>query len=188
MTMFGHNNGPSLEPGQSWRRHCWSRARADLLPRLPIEILRTRVKRAKELGLEYKTYASVRASTGRDVVGFLFSSNALRSLVNAPKMPEERREILDHLTNCKRVALVASPLCIRDMARANPGLHGYYDAPGFLSGWGEIRHCIDGARQGQGLPADGVLLVGDMALEREWSVAGRLAGYLPADRFFQTRC
>jgi hypothetical protein len=34
------------------------------------------------------------------------------------------------------------------------------------------------------VPGDRVILVGDMALERDWCAAGRLAGYLTADRFF----
>ncbi len=80
---LGHNGGPTMEPGYGWRLHCWKKARADLLPHLPIEVLRTRVKRAAELGLEYRTYASVRAATGHDVVAFLFSSNALRVFPSA---------------------------------------------------------------------------------------------------------
>ena len=63
MSQIGHNNGPSMETGRGFRVHAWSKARADLIPNLPIEILRGRVRRAKELGLPYKTYASVRAST-----------------------------------------------------------------------------------------------------------------------------
>ncbi len=38
------------------------------------------------------------------------------------------------------------------------------------------------ARDGQ--PGDAVLMVGDTWLERDWSMAGRLAGYLEAARFF----
>jgi|GEM_PF-3081246 len=34
------------------------------------------------------------------------------------------------------------------------------------------------------LPSDRVILVGDLALERDWYAAGRLAAYLPADRYF----
>ncbi|MEM9350184.1 MAG: hypothetical protein AAGA47_07975, partial [Pseudomonadota bacterium] len=75
---IGHNNGPSMEAGYTYRKHQWKKAREALLPTLPLMIVRMRVKRAKELGLDYKTYAGVRASTGRDVIGFLFSSNALR--------------------------------------------------------------------------------------------------------------
>ena len=88
MGEIGHNGGPSLEAGASWRRHCWTSARAALLPTLPIEVVRLRVKRAKALGLDYKTYAGVRAATGHDVVAFLFSSNALRVSLVRPAMPE----------------------------------------------------------------------------------------------------
>ncbi len=86
MALIGHNGGPGVEDGASWRRHCWAKARADLLPTLPIEVLRGRVRRARELGLEYKTYAGVRASTGHDVVAFLFSSNALRLSAPMPAL------------------------------------------------------------------------------------------------------
>ncbi len=70
MGEIGHNGGPSLAGGVSWRRHCWSAAREALLPTLPIEVVRLRVKRAKALGLDYKTYAGLRAATGHDVVAW----------------------------------------------------------------------------------------------------------------------
>ena len=101
----GHNNGPTMEAGRAWRQHCWKKARADLLPHLPIEILRGRVRRAKDLGLEYKTYASVRASTGRDVVGFLFSSNAVRAFRKSPDLPAEHHKTLAGLTDCAGLRL-----------------------------------------------------------------------------------
>lgn len=28
MALIGHNGGPSVEPGEAWRRHCWTAARA----------------------------------------------------------------------------------------------------------------------------------------------------------------
>ena len=31
--MIGHNGGPAVEGGASWRRHCWTAARQALLPR-----------------------------------------------------------------------------------------------------------------------------------------------------------
>ena len=34
------------------------------------------------------------------------------------------------------------------------------------------------------LPSDQVILVGDLGLERDWCAAGRLAGYLSAERYF----
>ncbi|MBV1866629.1 MAG: hypothetical protein KUG69_01800 [Marinosulfonomonas sp.] len=181
----GHNNGPTMEPGQAWRKHCWKKARADLLPSLPIEILRGRVRRAKELGLEYKTYASVRASTGRDVVGFLFSSNALRAFVKAPGLSAERRETLDGLIDCARVAVVSKPLTPAQFLAVNPDVFdAAQTAPNIWQNWPQSREVIQSALRGDRLPADGILLIGDGELEREWSTAGKLAGYLGSERFF----
>jgi hypothetical protein len=183
MTDIGHNGGPSLEGGASWRRHCWSAARERLLPVLPIEVVRLRVRRAKELGLEYKTYASVRAATGHDVVAFLFSSNALRVSVSQPAMPAGRAITLVAIRSCGRVALAVAPLSPGVVRDANPDmLDGAHAAPYALAGFGEMRAAL---RDALGkVPSDQVLLVGDLALERDWCAAGRLAGYLPAERYF----
>lgn len=183
---IGHNQGPCMEKGQAWRQHCWRKARADLLPNLPIEILRRRVARAKELGLDYKSYASVRASTGRDVVGFLFSSNALRVFSHAKTLPQDRGDKLGALKECSRIALVSQPLTPDHLALAiaNGHLDHAAVAPNFTASWPGCRTAVQNALRGRKLPADGVLLIGDTSLEREWSEAGKLAGYLPADRYF----
>ena len=178
---IGHNGGPSLEGGVSWRRHCWSAARAALLPTLPIEVVRLRVKRAKALGLEYRTYASVRAATGHDVVAFLFSSNALRVSVLRPAMPEARALKLAEV-QCGRLALAVAPLMPGMVEAANPVLDGAWPAPYALAKFGEVREVL---RQVLGkVPSDQVILVGDLGLERDWCAAGRLAGYLSAERYF----
>jgi hypothetical protein len=181
MSDIGHNRGPSLEGGVGWRKHCWSAARERLLPTLPIEVVRLRVKRAKELGLDYKTYAGVRAATGHDVVAFLFSSNALRVSVLAPVMPEARALKLAGV-GCGRLALAVAPLTPGMVVAANPVLDGAHPAPFALAGFGEVRATLRAAL-GK-LPTDQVILVGDLALERDWCAAGRLAGYLPAERYF----
>jgi hypothetical protein len=182
MGEIGHNGGPSMEGGVSWRRHCWSSARERLLPTLPLEVVRLRVKRAKALGLEYKTYASVRAATGHDVVAFLFSSNALRVSVLRPAMPEVRAVKLAQV-DCGRLALAVAPLTPGMVEAANPAvLDGAHPAPFALAGFGEMRALL---RQALGkVPSDQVLLVGDLGQERDWCAAGRLAGYLPAERYF----
>lgn len=186
MSSFGHNKGPAFDTGLSWRKHCWTKARRDLIPTLPIEILRGRVKRAQELGLDYTTYASVRASTGRDVIGFLFSSNALRAFKNKPVLPKDRLQKLIAMQNCSRIALVSKPLTPDDLTNANPNASfTALQAPEFNDIWRDSRQIILSALNTDRLPADGVLLIGDTTLEREWSLAGRLAGYLPADRYFQ---
>jgi hypothetical protein len=178
----GHNGGPSLESGVSWRRHCWSSARERLLPTLPIEVVRLRVKRAKALGLDYKTYAGVRAATGHDVVAFLFSSNALQVSVLRPAMPVGRAAKLAEVA-CGRLALAVAPLTPGMAEAANPMvLDGVHPAPYALASFGEMRERLRAAL-GK-VPGDQVILVGDLGLERDWCAAARLAGYLPAERYF----
>jgi hypothetical protein len=181
MGEIGHNCGHSMEGGVSWRRHCWSAARERLLPTLPVEVVRLRVKRAKALGLDYRTYAGVRAATGHDVVAFLFSSNALRVSVLRPAMPEDRAAKLAEVA-CGRLALAVAPLTPGMVAAANPVLDGVHPAPDALAWFGEMRGRVRAAL-GK-VPSDQVILVGDLGLERDWSAAGRLAGYLPAERYF----
>jgi hypothetical protein len=182
MSEIGHNGGPSLAGGVSWRKHCWSAARERLLPTLPLEVVRLRVKRAKALGLDYKTYAGVRATTGHDVVAFLFSSNALRVSVLRPAMPEARALKLTEV-QCGRLAMAVAPLTPGMVEAANPVvLDGAFPAPYALAGFGEMR---DRLRAALGrVPSDQVILVGDLGLEHDWCAAGRLAGYLPAERYF----
>lgn len=183
MGVIGHNGGPSVEPGAAWRRTCWSAARAALLPTLPIEVVRLRVKRARALGLEYKTYASVRATTGHDLVAFLFSSNALRVLPGQLRLPVERDAKLAAVFGAARVALAVAPIAAEALVAANPArLDAGFAAPFALAKFAEAAAVIRAAL-GR-MPGDRVLLVGDMVLERDWVVAGRLAGYLPAERYF----
>ena len=86
-----------MEGGTTWRRVSWQKARAELLPKLPIEIVRPRGSRAKELGLPHQTYASVRAATGCHVIGSLLSANALRMRHTAllPQARQHRRAPLE---------------------------------------------------------------------------------------------
>ena len=62
MSGLGHNRGPTMEKGRAWRRYAWTRARSELMPTLPIEVARRRVRRARELGIDYKSYAGIRAA------------------------------------------------------------------------------------------------------------------------------
>jgi len=180
----GHNNGPTMEPGFAFRRHCWTRARADLLPKLPIEIIRARVKRAREVGLDYKTYASVRAASGHDVVAFLFSSNALRVVRRGQDMPGARQDKLIGLTDVQRSVAAQPPLDPRHLEGVE-GVDHAFCAPVFGDSWSVMRDKITAAIQEQRLPRDGVVVIADTTLEREWAEAGRLAGVLGSERFFE---
>lgn len=177
---IGHNGGPAMQ-GLSWRRHCWAAAREQLLPTLPVEVIRTRVRRAEALGLDYRTYAGVRAASGHDVVAFLFSSNALRVGALRPAMPGARAAKLALVAaDCRGLAV--APLTAAAMAAANPVLDECHAAPFALARWAAARSAIRAAL-GR-LPAGGVVLVGDHGLEAEWVAAGKLAGYVPGERYF----
>ena len=184
---LGHNNGPTMEPGFAWRKHSWARARADLLPTLPIEVLRKRVARAKELGLPYKTYASVRAASGHDVVGFLFSNNALRVMRDGQRLPQDR---LGKLASLKagRAALAHRPVDpdqLRVLLSAQGiELDATSRAPHFEDAWSTIAAAVLDPVRRANWHRDGVLVVGDTAHERDWSEAAKLAGFLPSDQFF----
>lgn len=178
---IGHNNGPTMEPGHSWRKHVWTKARADLLPTLPIEVVRLRVKRAAELGLPYKTYASVRASTGRDVIGFLFSTNALDLLRASDRLPAQKATRIAGLPECDRTALGYPGINLESLV---PPMDAGVPAPGPALSWSDMRRHVQGILRDRGLPGDGVLVIGETGFEREWAEAARTAGFLSGDRFF----
>lgn len=181
MSGIGHNGGPTMERGRGWRRYAWKRARAELLPKMPIEVVRRRVKRARELGLDYKAYAGIRAATGRDVIALLFSDNALRLLADA-RVPADRAAHLAGLRDVDALTLVHPPFAPEAVLAANPVLSGVDRAPGFAASWPQVRARVLDLKGA--LPADGVVVIGETWLERDWCEAARLAGYIPAERYF----
>lgn len=184
MAGIGHNNGPTLEAGESWRRHAWGKARARLLPTLPIEVVRLRVRRAAEIGLDYRTYASIRAASGHDVIAFLFSTNALRLLPPQPALPADRVAKLAALA-AGRGALARAPLTPSLVLDLAPGLiDRAHAAPRPFAPWAESRRTLLAALAEGRWPADRVVMIGDTADERDWSQAARLGYYLNAERFF----
>jgi hypothetical protein len=184
---IGHNQGPPLAPGSGWARHCWTRARADLLPTLPLEILRLRVARARAIGLDYPTYATIRATTGRDIVAFLFSSEALRLAPVTGAIPADRGSRLAALA-ADRLLLTAPDLAPARLAQslAAQGLTfaAMAPAPAALGAWAEARQRLRAVLDPLRLPGDAVVLVGEGRLQQDWAEAGRLAAFLTGDRFF----
>ena len=177
---LGHNGGPTMEPGAAWRKHCWAQAREALLPHLPIEVLRGRLRRAAELGLDYRSYAGIRAATGHDVVAVLFSSNALRA---HPVPQGDRLAKLSRMTGAARIGLAVRPLAAPALLQASgDALDAGFPAPGHLARWSETRAAL---RLALGrTPGDRAILIGAHALEADWCAAGGLAGSLPDSRFF----
>ncbi|MEO1688747.1 MAG: hypothetical protein AAFU61_12660 [Pseudomonadota bacterium] len=188
---IGHNKGPALEPGHGFRKVAWGKARAALLPRLPLEVLKRRVKRAQELGLAYPAYASILAGTGRDVVAFLFTSHALGlRLARAVEVPERDAARLREITGARRLllgperedasrlaeALGAERRIVFDLAEPAPAL----EAP-----LPEGRAAVQALLTPLKLPADGVVMVGDRAAERDWAEAARLGRFLSRQAYFE---
>ena len=185
MSGIGHNKGPTMEPGYAYRLYQWKRARTALIPKsMPLEIVRMRVKRAKELGLPYKTYASFRAASGHDIVAFLFSSNALRIDTGTLHIPNECGKILDKLKSCGRMALVYKPLVPEQILAKNKPLDHVGLAPAFTDSWSDMRNNLKVQLSARGLRGDQVIVIGQTAMEREWCGAAKSAGYLTGDRYF----
>ncbi|MEM7058711.1 MAG: hypothetical protein AAF557_14060 [Pseudomonadota bacterium] len=187
---IGHNQGPPLDTGHSWRKHVWTRARKQLLPRLPLEVIRRRVARAKELGLEYPAYASILLGTGRDIVGFLFTCDALG--LRLEKSIDLPAPVAAKLSEVKARHLLAAdqPADLNHVARhlaiehhlAIAGTTALPDpatAP-WTAGRAAIRAALDPLK----LPSDTIVMVGTRAHERDWADAARLAKFLPAESYF----
>jgi hypothetical protein len=175
---IGHNSGQD-DGGRTGRLHQWRRARRALLgASLPVEVVRLRVRRAAALGLDYGTYAAVRAGTGRDIAALLFSSNAL-GMLRAAEMDERRAHKLAAAA-AQRAALVHPPLPLGDL----PPLDWTARAPSFADPPAVLSARLRAALAERGLPSDAVLLIGETAFERSWCAAARLAGYVPGDAYF----
>lgn len=186
MSGIGHNGGPAMAPGAGFRKLAWTKARRALLPALPLEVVRIRVARARRLGLPYRTYATIRATAGRDIVAFLFSGNALDLRVGSVDLPEAVAGRLDALGGAAgRLAAVYAPADPRALLAAHPGLlEGAVRAPAFTAGWQETRETLRGALAARRLPVDGVVLVAATRVERDWTAAAGLGGVVARDLFF----
>lgn len=186
MAGIGHNQGPSMERGEKWRAFQWKKAREAAMPKaMPLMVVKMHVARAHALGLDYPTYAAVRKASGRDIMGLLFSSNALRVVrAEAPQMPIERGAVLDAVQGARKLALVHAPLHATAVQAANPVLDTCGPAPKFTQTWGEMRAHLGRFITDQKLARDQVLIIGDTTLERDWTTAAQAAGYLEAERYF----
>lgn len=184
MAGIGHNQGPTMEAGHRWRTYQWRKAQKAMMPNtVPLMIVRMRVRRAAELGMDYRTYAAVRQASGRDVLGLLFSSNALRILGGDAAMPRDRARALAAVRNAGRLALVHRPLEPGGVARANPDLDATELAPDITTSWSDMQARVAFFVNARGLSGDQVVVVGETHLEADWAPAVR-ATYLPSERYF----
>lgn len=181
MAGIGHNSGRVDEPGKSFRAYAWGKARRQLMPKLPVEIVRRRVARAKELGLPYKTYAGLRAASGDDLIGFMFSSNALGLLRHRKTLSADKVLKITTLRDAVTIGLAQAPITPIDLT---PPLHTAYEAPRPLAPWSQVRDDLNAVFRNTKRPASRFVLICDTALEAEWAEVAKMAGTLPADQYF----
>ncbi|MFV0383270.1 hypothetical protein [Paracoccus sp. (in: a-proteobacteria)] len=178
---IGHNGGPQMR-SVAWQAHCWRAARQQLLPVLPIEVVRLRVRRAQALGLDYRTYAGIRATTGRDLVAFLFSSNALGVFRDGAPLPADCRDKLAGLAAERHLGTAPG---LDDAALARQiGADSVLHLPRFGQSWAAMRDQMKLWLHDRRLPGDAVLMIGETDHEREAMTAGGLAGFVSGNRYF----
>lgn len=185
---IGHNSNTL---GRSWRRHAWKKARKDLVAaRVPLEIVRIRVRRAQRLGLTYPQYASVLLGTGRDIVGFLFTVNGLQlRLARRLEAPSHVSAKLLTAPDAPRIALAppeeeaaAFRTELAEITAAR--IDAAFSAPAPEATWGAARRVLHRALADASLPADGVVMIGDGAEDARWADAAFLAKFIPTTDYF----
>ena len=186
---IGHNMGPSMDGGAGFRRFAWKKARKALMPRLPLEVLKRRVRRAKQLGLEYPAYASILLGTGRDIVGFLFTCDALgmrlSKTIDPPEAVSEKLKRIERVdamlaAEHDRVDLLPDLLANASGVQFAATSHLPRPDAGPEVGRQSIRTALDPLK----LPGDAVVMIGTKAHERAWADAAKLARFIPSDAYF----
>ncbi|HSF93642.1 MAG TPA: hypothetical protein VLA52_01345, partial [Thermohalobaculum sp.] len=190
----GHNQGPPLDPMQSWRRHCWKAAKKQLFRPLPLETLRRRVKRAAGLGLAYRRYELL-VLGGGEIEAMLFADDTL--VVRAPyASPAERLHLaavakLAGVTGCQRL-LLAGPEGTSIVWDRQAGLAALIEAairvparrPLAAPPLKADREALRTGLGGRALAAGSVALVGNGAHGAAWVAGARLAGFVPGAEYF----
>lgn len=190
MAGIGHNSGRSKR-GLGWQKHCWTVARRELLGKaVPVEVVRMRIKWARQLGLAYPEYASILRGSGQDIVGFLFTVEGLQlRLQRQLEMPEGVKGKLQGLQRCDLLAFSPSgeiPKVFRaelndvsgvDFAAAAP-------EPEQQASWPEARKAVRAVLDPLNLPSGAVVMIGGRGVEEPLAMAGKLARYIRSDDYF----
>lgn len=177
---IGHNQRPPL--GGGWRTYCWRKARAQLLPPAPLEVVRRRVRRAAELGLSYPDYASIVLLTGRDLAAWLLTSTALDDGEGAVRADAQQQA--GRLIRCDLLVLKTSvqPRSERIITALNLDPQRLAEG-GTVAPLRAGREAIAALVRRQKLPAAAVAMVGTGETERALADAARLAKFLPVERW-----
>jgi len=187
---IGHNNPPQNVPG--WTRHCWTRARKEMLgERMPIDMLRIRMARARELGLSFPQYRSILLGSGRDVTAFLFTVEGLHlRLQRELSMPDPVRAKLGEIANCGLMAFAPSgevPAQFKAELTEAAGISFIAAGaePERGAGWRTSRDAVHQILRAQKLPSQTVVMIGNGA-EHRWAEAAQLVKFIPRADYFPT--
>ena len=192
MAGIGHNTGPK-QLGRGWQKHCWTQLRKALIgKRMPIEVVRTRIRRAWELGLEYPQYASILLGSGRDVIGFLFTVDGLQlKLRKRLEMPDNVQEKLRGLERVSVMSFAPSgeaPDVFRREVSDVAGVPFVGSAPeveGAL-GWSAARAAVRAVLDPIKMPSGGVVMIGTRDSEARMAQAAKMSRFIPSAGFFGT--
>ncbi|RED11372.1 hypothetical protein POI8812_01765 [Pontivivens insulae] len=185
---IGHNRPPQPT---GWQRHCWTRARKELVgERLPLEMIKVRMARARELGLSFPQYRSILLGGGRDITAFLFTAEGLHlKLTRELSIPDAVRDKLGTLRRADLLALSPSGEVPRQFADELGSLAevtikdaGAEPEPHYS--WSQQRAALRDLLRANAVPAASVVMIGRGAHQQGWAEAAELVKYLPRDEYF----
>ncbi len=190
---IGHNNGPQMKTGLGWQQHCWKLARKNVLGKtIPIEIVRMRIKSARQLGLAYPQYASIMLGTGRDIVGFLFTVDGLHlKLRKRLEMPEFVQTKLHTIEKCNLVAFSpsgekADAFQMELQQISGVKFQSSSPEPKPEATWPDARLAVRAALDPLKLPSDAIVMIGNRETEKQWALAGKMARFIPSSEYYET--
>jgi hypothetical protein len=189
---IGHNNGPK-QLGLGWQKQCWTQSRNALIgKRMPIEVVRTRIRRARELGLEYPQYASILLGSGRDVIGFLFTVDGLqlklRKRLEMPDTVQDKLRRLEHVSLMSFAPSGEAPAAfLREVSNVAgvPFLSAAPEVEGVL-GWSGARAAVRAVLDPLKMPSGGVVMIGTRESEARMAQAAKMSRFIPSGAFFGT--
>ena len=201
--LLGHNGGPPLPSAASWNAFCWRKAAAITRKTPSREVLAIRMRRAAELGLDYRTYAAVLAdggSTPRALVVILSRAvvpyGPFGPQVTAEGTLSLQRAVADKLATLtvpKIVLIAPAPAggpardavatALTETVRAAPWPIA---AAGVLPAGpaGEVAAWLCELLTGTGVSPSSALLIGEAEPYQDLVTRARLLGLLPTRRYF----
>lgn len=98
---IGHNQGPPGSLAGSWTGYCWTRAKRQAAGNPPVEMIRIRARRAKELGLTYAQYAAILRDRG-------YTEALVFDLTETPRTKAPIEAMARKLRELRRCTLLAA--------------------------------------------------------------------------------